>query len=161
MKRWKKRENYLPVSLPLTHRFTGPQSHWLLHHTSYFLSSHALPSLTLIHWLHRSPSPQVTMTEFLMSRFVTLLWSDHCCPVGSGWEADMQLGVFRISGSEPRPWVSFSPNTDFCFPLFSKFVLIYFITPPKTLWWSFFTERKLKNWLNTKAFFFCFLLESS
>lgn len=64
--------------------------------------------LTLIHWLCRSPSPQVTMTDSPMSRFVTILRSDHCCPMGSGLEVDMQLGVFVISGSVPCPWVSSS-----------------------------------------------------
>ncbi len=102
-----------------------------------FLPSRYLSSLlTLIHWLCRSPSPQVTMTESQMSRFVTILRSDHCFPMGSGLEDDMQLGVFRISGSMPCPWHSFSLHTHKTFVFLSsltKLFLFHFTSPPKML----------------------------
>ncbi len=140
-----------------------------------FLSSHSSSCpLTLIHWLCRSPSPQVTMTESPVSRFVTLLWSDHCCPMGSALEVDMQLGVLKTSGSMPCPWVSFCLHTQKTF-VFLAFLtkiffvcLFHFIAPVKTHDFSLFPVcsaykkiNKNKVRINTKAHFLLSAVESS
>lgn len=120
----------LYLSLTITHK---PKPRYQL--SSDFLFSHSSSSLlTLIHWLCRSPRPQVTMTASQMSRFVTILRSDQCFPMGSGLEVDMQLGVFRISGCMPCPWVSFSLHTYKTIVFLSsltKFFLISLYYPTK------------------------------
>lgn len=122
--------NYPPGFHPNT--YAHKQMHTPRHQLPcYFLSSHSSSCLlTLIHWLCRSPSPQVTITESPMSRFVTVLWSDHCCPMGSGLEYDIQLGALRTSGSMPCPWVSFCLHTHITCVFLSfgtKLCLFYFI----------------------------------
>lgn len=97
--------------------------------SSYFLSSHTWPwSIDCVgHLAHRSPwqSP--------MSRFVTILRSDHCCPMGSALEADMQLGVFQdlwLHATSLSSPFSLHTHKTFVFPLLSYKLFSYFTLFP-------------------------------
>ena len=109
--------------------------------------------LTLIQALCGSPGTRVTMTQSLTRRFVTILRSNRCRPMGSGLEVDTHLGIFRISGPVPCPQVSPSRIR----PLSSSVLKVFFflfncIAPPTCLTvWNIQRKYKVNNINQPKA----------